>query len=113
MLADHYTSSLPAEEASSAVDAPLYANTDTSGRCKQPLGEHLVAVSINASRIGRGALPRLERQLPRIARHRGFRRRTEEKPFLWQNRAFDLAESLRTRARRQGFFGVNMSSLTV
>jgi len=110
MLADHYTSSLPAEEASSAVDAPLYANTDTSGRCKQPLGEHLVAVSINASRIGRGALPRLERQLPRIARHRGFRRRTEEKPFLWQNRAFDLAESLRSRAVRQGFFGVNMAS---
>ena len=110
MLADHYTSSLPAQETSRAVEVPLYANTDKSGECKQPLGEHLVAVSINASRIGRGALPRLERQLPRIARHRGFRRRTEEKPFLWQNRAFDLAESLRTRARRQGFFGVNMAS---
>ncbi len=75
---------------------------------KQRLDEHLIGVEVGASRIMR-ALPRLAGTLPRIARHKGFRERSKGF-FRWQNQAFDLAESLRARSSRQGFFGVNMAS---
>lgn len=110
MLSDHYVSSLPSRDGLGERGYPLFANTDASGGLSQRLDEHLLRVSHSASSIAGRALPRLAWQLPRIARHRGFRRRTGEKPFLWQNRAFDLAEGLRLRAARQGFFGVNMAS---
>ncbi len=109
MLADHYYSSQPSHTRYGEQEFPLYANTDAEGRLKQRLDEHLIGVEVNASRIV-WMLPRLQWQLPSIARHRGFRRRTKDAPFLWQNRAFDLAESLRQRVARQGFFGVNMAS---
>lgn len=109
MLADHHYSSQPSCARYGEPDFPLYANTDAEGRLKQRLDEHLIGVEVNAVRLAR-TLPRLSHALPHIARHRGFRRRTREAPFLWQNRAFDLAESLRPRAVRQGFFGVNMAS---
>ena len=54
-------------------------------------------------------MPRLAAQLPRLARHKGFRERSKD-AFAWQNRAFDLAEGLRARSADQGFFGVNMAS---
>jgi len=114
MLADHSYSAQPAlprfraKKGSDSRYVP-YANTDSDGKLKQRLDEHLIGVGINASRIVR-ALPSLNRRLPRIARHRGFRRRTRNKRFLWQNRAFDLTESLRTRAAGHGYFGVNMAS---
>lgn len=110
MLSDHYVSSLPSRDGLGEREYPLFANTDASGGLSQRLDEHLIRVSLTASSIGGRALPRLAWQLPRIARHRGFRRRTGEKPFLWQNHAFDLAEGLRRRAASQGFFGVNMAS---
>jgi len=109
MLADHHYSSRPSLARHGEPDFPLHANTDAEGKLKQRLDEHLIGVEVDASRIAR-TLPRLSQGLPRIARHRGFRRRTRETPFLWQNRAFDLAESLRPRAARQGFFGINMAS---
>lgn len=109
MLADHYYSSQPAQHQYGDANFPLYANTDSDGQLKQRLDEHLTGVEVSASRIAR-TLPRLNRHMPRIARHRGFRQRTKAKPFLWQNRAFDLAESIRQRAARQGFFGINMAS---
>ena len=112
MLADHTYSSGPSlayyGDPISGKNA-LYANTDReTGRLKQRLDEHLIGVEVNASRIIR-ALPRMAAQLPRIARHKGFRARSKE-PFAWQNRAFELAESLRPRAAEQGFFGINMAS---
>ena len=112
MLSDHYYSSEPSHERYGdkvgKKDA-LYANTDRkTGQLKQRLDEHLIGVEVNASRVVR-ALPRLAAQLPRLARHKGFRERSKE-GFAWQNRAFDLAEGLRARSAEQGFFGVNMAS---
>ncbi len=112
MLSDHYYSSEASHERYGdkvgKKDA-LYANTDRkTGQLKQRLDEHLIGVEVNASRVVR-ALPRLAAQLPRLARHKGFRERSKD-AFAWQNRAFDLAEGLRARSAEQGFFGINMAS---
>ncbi|WP_374328320.1 type I-F CRISPR-associated helicase Cas3f [Azonexus sp.] len=112
MLSDHYYSSEPSHERYGdkvgKKDA-VYANTDRkTGQLKQRLDEHLIGVEVNASRVVR-ALPRLAAQLPRLARHKGFRERSKD-AFAWQNRAFDLAEGLRARSAEQGFFGINMAS---
>lgn len=110
MLADHYYSSEPSHEYYGDTGYPLIANTDrNTGAPKQRLDEHLIGVEVSASRIVR-TLPRLEHQLPRIARHKGFRQRSKDKNFRWQDRAFDLANSLQSRASKQGFFGINMAS---
>lgn len=112
MLSDHYYSSEPSHERyGDKVDKKeaVYANTDRkTGQLKQRLDEHLIGVEVNTSRVVR-ALPRLAAQLPRLARHKGFRERSED-AFAWQNRAFDLAEGLCTRSADQGFFGLNMAS---
>ncbi|MEX1196706.1 MAG: type I-F CRISPR-associated helicase Cas3f [Pseudohongiellaceae bacterium] len=110
MLSDHYYSSQPSSSTYGDSGYPLYANTDRdTGEFKQRLDEHLIGVEVNASRIVR-TLPRLADQLPRIARHKGFRQRTSAPEFRWQDRAFDLASSLQARSSQQGFFGVNMAS---
>lgn len=112
MLADHYYSSEPSHERygdKTGKQNTVYANTDSkTGLAKQRLDEHLIGVEVNAGRVVR-ALPRLATQLPRLARHKGFRERSKD-AFAWQNRAFDLAEGLRTRSAEQGFFGINMAS---
>ena len=112
MLSDHYYSSEPSRERYGdkvAKKAAVYANTDRkTGLVKQRLDEHLIGVEVNASRVVQ-ALPRLAAQLPRLARHKGFRERSKE-PFAWQNKAFDLTEGLRARSAEQGFFGINMAS---
>lgn len=109
MLADHYYSSLPAQPGYGDRDHPLYANTDANGQLKQRLDEHLLGVEAHASRL-LWQLPRLNRQVSRIARHKGFTRRTLIHRFTWQNKAYDLAASIRQRAREYGFFGINMAS---
>jgi len=116
MLADHYYSSLPSKiyygdpvQSSAKV---LYANTrrekGEKPQLNQRLDEHLIGVEVNASRLMQ-TLPRLEQSLPHIARHKGFRERSKG-AFRWQNRAFDLAESVRERSAEHGFFGVNLAS---
>ncbi len=110
MLADHYYSSEESRPYYGDTDYRLIANTHRdTGNPKQRLDEHLIGVEVNASRIAR-TLPRLQRELPSIARHKGFRKRSRSKNFRWQDRAFDLAKSLQGRAEKQGFFGVNMAS---
>ena len=109
MLADHHYS---ADSAHSWLGDPnylVYANTDAGGALKQRLDEHLIGVERNAHRIAR-SLPQLERQLPRIARHKGFKRRAGQDRFRWQDRAFDKASSLQRRSGEQGFFGINIAS---
>ena len=115
MLADHYYSAQDSHarygDPPGKKGAVLYANTGNQGgnrQLKQRLDEHLIGVEVSASRILR-TLPRLAGALPRIARHKSFRERSKGL-FQWQNKAFDLAESLRERSARQGFFGVNMAS---
>lgn len=94
-------------------DAELWANTwrDRAGlvRPNQPLLEHLTGVSAAAGQIAH-ALPGFERYLPRLAQHRGLRRRSADPRFAWQDKAFDAAASMRTAAREHGAFIVNMAS---
>ena len=112
MLADHYYSSLedPRQRVSGDTEHPLYANTARKGGgLNQPLDEHLLGVEKHTAAIVR-ALPSMSSHLPRLARHKGFRRRSDHPRFRWQDRAYDMARSLQERSERQGFFGVNMAS---
>ncbi|GAA3910235.1 type I-F CRISPR-associated helicase Cas3f [Halomonas cibimaris] len=114
MLSDHYYSSLHDPKHSDwvrgAPDYPLYANTQRkTGEPSQPLDAHLLGVARFAKQNARH-LATLNDQLPRLARHKGFRKRSASKRFRWQDRAFDLAEGLREKSREQGFFGINMAS---
>lgn len=109
MLADHHYSSLPSNARFGDAAFPAHANTDSSGALKQRLDEHLLGVAQGARRVV-GLLPRLERNLPRIARHKGFKRRATDERFRWQDKAFDLACGLRETSMRQGFFGINLAS---
>ncbi|HCA24274.1 MAG TPA: type I-F CRISPR-associated helicase Cas3 [Pseudomonas sp.] len=110
MLADHYYSGQPSHARYGDADFALYANTARQTRMlKQRLDEHLIGVEVNASRILR-SLPQLTESLPSIARHKGFRQRSADRRFAWQDKAFDLAEGLQRKSAEQGFFGVNMAS---
>lgn len=108
MLADHHYSSLSSDTLRGDKQFPLYANT-RDGEVNQRLDEHLLGVGSGAGSVARH-LPSIERDLPRIARHRGFSRRSANRDYAWQDRAYDLATGLRERAAQQGFFGVNMAS---
>ena len=112
MLADHHYSSLTDPKLRTAGDPHyrLYANTNRkTGELNQPLDEHLLGVEHHAGAICR-SLPSLTDSLPSLARHKGFRKRSDHARFRWQDKAFDLAEGLRSRSVDQGFFGVNMAS---
>ena len=110
MLADHVYSSQPAYLAWQDDAVPCWANSDRlSGQLKQKLDEHNVGVAHQALLMGR-SLPALRRSLPAIARHKTFRERAKESRFHWQNKAWDVASSLREKSAGQGFFGINMAS---
>lgn len=110
IVADHHYSSLPTHPKYGDAGFPLFANTDAkTGQCKQRLDEHLIGVASHSRRVAR-ALLHLDRDLPRIARHRGFKRRSAGERFRWQDKAFDLALSLASASHARGFFGVNMAS---
>jgi len=110
MLSDHYYSAEDSHRRYGDSQFQLYANTDRkTGDLKQRLDEHLIGVEVNASRIVR-TLPRMAQQLPRIARHKGFRQRSKNARFRWQDKAYDLATSLQNSSAAQGFFGINMAS---
>lgn len=134
MLADHYYSSLPrnprygdtspAESADADVGA-LFANTRflntqekrvqgmaetaTVRVLNQHLDEHLIGVEVNAGMLVH-SLPSLSQSLPRLARHRELRKPTTAAQYRWQNKAADLAESVREASEHGGFFGINMAS---
>ncbi|WP_370300416.1 type I-F CRISPR-associated helicase Cas3f [Abyssibacter sp.] len=112
MLADHHYSAHPAD-ASQRVegdgDSSLFANTGPEGNLKQALDEHLLGVARDAGQIAY-ALPGFERDLPRLARHRGLRKRSGSGKFAWQDKATDAAVSLRQASVEQGAFIVNMAS---
>ena len=108
MLADHHFSSLP-KRTNTTFQDQLYANTDSDGQLKQTLNEHLLGVASDAGMIAH-ALPGFERALPRLANHRGLKKRTKGERFAWQNRAADLAASIAAQSRDHGCFVVNMAS---
>ncbi|MCW5221545.1 type I-F CRISPR-associated helicase Cas3 [Verminephrobacter aporrectodeae subsp. tuberculatae] len=123
MLADHHYSRIE-DTARRApylnAQYPLYANTRQNGGSQhapaprqgsfnQTLDEHLLGVQAHATRIAR-SLPTLARSLPALQNHRGLKKRSSSARFQWQDKAADLAASVRHRAEAQGAFIVNMAS---
>ncbi|ACS84544.1 type I-F CRISPR-associated helicase Cas3f [Musicola paradisiaca] len=110
MLADHHYSSAAATTGWQDPRYGVWANTDRkTGKLKQQLDEHCVGVGQNALLLGR-SLPHLRDTLPAITRHKGFRQRSTDARFRWQDKAFDKVCAIREQAARHGFFGVNMAS---
>ena len=110
MLADHVYSSQPAYAGWQDDAFHAWANSYRgAGELKQKLDEHIVGVAHQALLMGR-SLPALRRSLPAIARHKTFRERAKEERFDWQNKARDVASSLREKSAEQGFFGISMAS---
>lgn len=110
MLADHYYSAQMPTEKWQDPDYLAYANSDRqTKKLKQRLDEHNIGVSHHAYLLAR-SLPTLKTSLPAITRHKGFKRRGKIAKFRWQDKAYDLACSVRDRSVSQGFFGINMAS---
>lgn len=110
MLADHFYSARPETPGWQDPAYPVSANTDRdSGKLKQRLDEHNIGVAQNALLLAR-SLPHLRQTLPAITRHKGFKKRSEQEKYRWQERAWEATCALRERAFKQGFFGVNMAS---
>ncbi|AIS11307.1 CRISPR-associated protein Cas3 [Pseudomonas chlororaphis subsp. aurantiaca] len=112
MLADHHYSALKRDSKQRVHGdnlGKLYANTDSDGSLKQPLDEHLLGVARMSTSIVHG-LPGFERHLPRLARHRGLKKRSNSERFRWQDKATDAATSLRNHASTNGGFIINMAS---
>jgi len=112
MLADHHYSSLKGSDPGRVkvpAGYPLHANTSGPGQLNQTLDEHLLGVAQHGGEVTR-ALPRFEQHLPRLARHKGLRRRSADERFRWQDKAAELAAGVRERSMQQGAFIVNMAS---
>ena len=124
MLADHHYSSITdrARRQSFLNESyPLGANTikndsyqrlpDTrqSPIFNQTLDEHLLGVQAHATLVAH-SLPSLAHSLPALKNHKRLRQRSVDARFSWQDKAAELAVSLRTQAAAQGAFIVNMAS---
>jgi len=123
MLADHDYSRLGADHDGKPVEArrafvrddqTLHANTRkprgaAASVPNQSLLEHLLGVGHGAGQVAH-ALPGFERHLPRLANHRGLRKRSADARFSWQDKAFDAATTMREAATEHGAFIVNMAS---
>lgn len=112
MVGDHNYSSLKSNDPKRLQgdkDFDLIANTDSQGKPKQKLDEHLMGVGQFTARFSR-LLPKFSQELPAIKKHKTFSQRTAVARFNWQNKAFDLARSLQESSHQNGFFGVNMAS---
>ena len=112
MLADHHYSNLTDKALRVTVPAgyPLYANTTgKAGEFNQTLDEHLIGVAQHSREVTH-ALPRFDEQLPRLGRHKKLRQRADDERFRWQDKAADLAATMRERSARHGAFIVNMAS---
>lgn len=124
MLADHHYSGIEDETRRKPyrnASYPLYANTAKSRDAQsvqdqrygpvfnQTLDEHLLGVQAHATLVAR-SLPTLARSLPALLNHRGLKKRSGNVRFQWQDKAADLAASLRHNAALRGAFIVNMAS---
>lgn len=122
MLADHHYSSLDFDASGKEVMSrasylnrsyPLHANTVKNGDgpriLNQTLDEHLLGVEANAG-VTVHALPGFARNLAHLQGHKGLKKRSTNAAFRWQDRASDLAASVRQQASEHGGFIVNMAS---
>jgi CRISPR-associated endonuclease/helicase Cas3 len=111
MLADHHYSRLSGphpERVRLATNSPLLANT-IDGAPNQSLDEHLIGVAQHGAEVAR-FLPGLERSLPTLAKHKRLKRHETDPRFQWQNKAADVAATMREPSVRQGAFIVDMAS---
>ena len=128
MLADHHYSSLTDEAQRTPyrnAAYPLYANTRRNDHQKdscsrlldkgkspifnQTLDEHLLGVQAHATLVAR-SLPSLTHSLPALKHHKPLKKRSADPRFAWQDKAAELAASVRARAAHAGAFIVNMAS---
>ncbi|MEM9101261.1 MAG: type I-F CRISPR-associated helicase Cas3f [Pseudomonadota bacterium] len=113
MLADHaYSASMGTSryrDKQYQAFANTHKNPDGKRQLKQQLDEHLIGVSSDAFKIMK-VLPDLRGQLSHTSNHKTLRKPTSDTRFLWQNKAFNLAQGVKKIANEQGFFGVNMAS---
>lgn len=114
MLADHHFSSQTVKQSwqAGAERGIAFANTlsgQPGRRFNQTLPEHLTGVARHALSAAR-ALPGIARSLPALGRHALLQKRSADPRFAWQNKAYDLAASLRDKAALHGAFIVNMAS---
>lgn len=124
MLADHHYSSITDRERRQPYlndGYPLGANTIKNNSCSrlpdkrqspifnQTLDEHLLGVQAHATLVAR-SLPSLARSLPALQNHKPLKKRSADVRFAWQDKAADLAASVRAQAAVQGAFIVNMAS---
>jgi CRISPR-associated endonuclease/helicase Cas3 len=110
MLSDHVYSAGDTTQKWQDESYECFANTDRQTReRKQKLDEHNIGVAHNAYLLAKG-LSSLRRSLPSLARVKGLESKASVERFRWQNQAFDLAASLKSRVQEQGFFGTNMAS---
>lgn len=129
MLADHHYSSLGVDRATGQPVAgrvqgqsgyPLFANTHDSvprnhqghgnlHRLNQTLDEHLLGVARHSATVTH-ALPRFETHLPHLGECRPLKKRAKDERFRWQDKAADLAASVRVHSAQHGVFIVNMAS---
>lgn len=125
MLADHHYSSLGLNKTTGQpvagrvpgqTDYPLFANTHDSVPChcdphqrNQTLDEHLLGVARHSATVTH-ALPKFETQLPRLGDCKPLKKRAKDERFRWQDKAADLAATLRTRSAEHGAFIVNLAS---
>lgn len=112
MLSDHIYSSLKEDDDRFKGDNgfELYANTDRGGgELKQKLDEHLIGLDKYVKRIMH-YLPAIRDSLPAMSNHKSFKKRNSISRFKWQDKAYDLACSVRERSNEAGFFGINMAS---
>lgn len=117
MLSDHYYSSQP-ETTSQWQDRnyKAYANTDKNEHgqtyLKQKLDEHNIAVGINAYEFSK-SLPNLKNDLPALKVNKALTVKVPshfQLDYGWQERAYDLAKSIKDDTKKYGFFGVCQSS---
>lgn len=111
MLADHHYSSISDEVQRKLyrnADYPLYANTH-NGQFNQTLDEHLLGVQAHATLVAH-SMPSLVNSLPALRNHKPLKKRSADPRFSWQDKAAELAASVRAQAATQGAFIVNMAS---
>ncbi|MCL1622996.1 type I-F CRISPR-associated helicase Cas3f [Moraxella sp. Tifton1] len=119
MTADHSYSALTNQDKAKRVEgskdwkgrliANTYQKTEGTKEPKQDLDEHLLGVAHFTAKFCH-YLPVLHKQMPALKNHEPLLKDTNNQAFLWQNKAFKLAQSQSKLSETHGFFGVNMAS---
>jgi CRISPR-associated endonuclease/helicase Cas3 len=113
MLADHHYSSLTDRSGALRPQPGLsavrqYRPQDRRSSIRP--WTNICSASPGTPAVVAHALPGFERHLPRLARHKGLRKRSTDARFRWQDTADLGRHDARSAHRRQGAFIVNMAS---